>query len=121
MATPLQSVFAGKILCKGYDNKRFEKLELVKTDSRALIADMVCIKTWTGVLILVLFVLVSKIFICLIRACFWIFLHKSAISKVKSGITSGYIIVYGKVLEKSTSGGRLLLELVLSLALCKQY
>lgn len=66
----LQLVFTKEILYKSCNNIGFERLELIKTGSRALIADMLYIKAWTEVLILVSSVSVSIIFIHLIRAYF---------------------------------------------------
>lgn len=67
------------------------------------------------------FVSVFTIFICLIRACFSIFLYKSAISRVKSNITPEYIIVYKEKFEKLTFCRKLLSKLLFSLAFCKKY
>lgn len=111
---PLQLVFAGEILYKDCDDKGSRRLKLVKTSLRVLIADIVYIKAWTVVLILPLSILILTIFICLVRASFWIFFYKSAVFKVKSNITPEYIIAYRKVLKRSTSNRKSLSELKLS-------
>ena len=66
----LKLVFAGKILCKGYDDVQFGRLELIKTGSRASIAEMLCIEVWNGVMISVPSVFVLTISICLVKICF---------------------------------------------------
>ena len=117
----LHLAFVREILCKSYDNVGSGRLELIKTGSRASITNMLCIETWNGVLILVPSVSISTISICLDRACFWIFLHTSAASKVMFSITPGYIVACREALERSTSGRKSLSKLVLSSAFCKQY
>lgn len=54
-------------------------------------------------LILALSVPVLTIFINLVKTCFEIFFHKSAISKIKSGIILEYIIAFREILKKSLS------------------
>lgn len=114
-------MFAKEILYKNYNNVGFGRLELIEIGLRALIADMLYIKAWIGVLTLILFISISTIFICLVRVFFWIFLHIFAASKVMFDITSEYIIVCGEILKRSTFGKKSLLKLVLSLAFCKQF
>lgn len=55
-------------------------------------------------LILPLFIYVLIISVCLVKASFWIFFQKFAISKVKSGKTPKYIIVYRKRLKRLIYG-----------------
>lgn len=106
-------MFGKEILCKSCDDKGFERLKLVKTGLRASISEIIYIKVWIEVLILALSIFVLTIFICLDRACFWIFFYKSAVFKINSNITPKYIIPYGEVLERSIFDRKSLIKLVL--------
>ena len=88
-ATVLQLAFAWKILCNNYNNEGSRRLELIKTGSRAPIADILCIEAWNRVLISVPSVSVLTISICLVRACFWIFFSTFTASKIMFDITLG--------------------------------
>lgn len=85
----LQSTFAIKVLSESCDNRGLGRVKLIKISSRASNIDMFYIKDLSKLLILAATVSVSKMTICLVKACFSIFVHKSTVFKVKSGITSG--------------------------------
>ena len=96
--------FAEEVLCKSCDDVGSERLGLVKTVLRALMIDMLRIKAWIRVLTLALFSFVSTISICLAKAYFSIFFHKSTVFEVMSEIILEYIVACGKALERSISG-----------------
>lgn len=117
----MQLTFAAIILSKDYNNKEFERIKLVKIGLRASIIDIFCTEVWSRVLILAISVSDLTISICLVRAYFPIFFHKAVFSKVNSIIIPRYIAVWEDVLERSTFGKKLSLELLLSSAFYKQY
>lgn len=109
----LQLAFHGRLLYKGYDGKRFVRVQLVKISSRALIVDMLCVEIWSRVLIFASFISIVKVH-------FLIFFYKFTVSKVKSGIILGYIVVYRETPKRSKSSRKSRSESLLSLALHKK-
>lgn len=77
-------------------------------------------KNKNKVLILAVFVLVLIKSIYLVKIDFSIVFYKFIISKIKSGITLKYIIIYKKILKRLTFYKKLLLKLLLFLVFCKQ-
>lgn len=114
-------MFAKEKLDKNCDNVRLWKLGLVKTGLKALIANMLYIKTWAKVLTLILFGSVSIISIHLVRAYFWIFFYKFVYSRVRSKRIFRYIVTYIKILKKLISGRKSPSKLALSLTFPKQW
>lgn len=89
-------MFARSILYKSCDSNRPKRVKVVKISLITLFIDRLCIKVWRKVLIFVASISIPKIPVYLIKACFSIFLHKSIVSKIKSGITFLYIVVCKK-------------------------
>lgn len=114
----MQLAFITRILYKDCDNKGSGRVKLIKIDLKPLIVDTLYIEVWSKVLIFAASVSVSIMSVCLVKACFSIFLY---VFKVKSGITPRYIVICREVVERLTSGKKLLSKLLLSSTLCKQY
>lgn len=79
----LQLAFVIIILSKNCDGKASERVKLVKIGLKSSIIDMLYKKALNWILILAIFVSISTIFICFVKAWFENFFHKAIFLKVK--------------------------------------